>query len=626
MKELPPDLVAALERAAELYRRGRLGEAEKLCRESLAQRPTAPGYAILGGILNSDGRTKDAVDAYRRALALDPDDVMALNNLGRVLRQTGDLEGAIAMFEKAVRLAPDLMVARTQLAGALETAGRLKEAVKQAREAVRRHKAKAMPRVVLARALAASRRLAEAGAAIREALALEPNNLDVHVTKAMIETELGDSEAAVRSLRQALAIRPLPGLHSTYLMTLQYAASSSEDEIHGEHLRWRELYTKDITRRRAWPRIDFNPDRRLRVGFVSGDFRRSSTPFLLLGLLENRPREAWQLTCYDNSAGGDDMTRRVREQADHWRAVAGLSDAELAARVEADRIDVLFDLNGHTKGNRLLAFAAKPAPLQVAWLDYVATTGLDTMDYLFGDAVHTPLEEQRYFVERLRHLPVDYIRYWAPDYAPPVNPLPAAKNGYPTFGCFNSAQKISPPALLAWAAILSRLPGSRLILNDRKFVAAETRKRFAGLLSDLGVAADRIEFVSGSRSHAEFLRVYNRVDIALDSFPYSGGLTTCEALYMGVPVATFPGTRFCGRHSACHLAAAGLDDWIARDAPSFVDLAVRKAEGREALAALRPALRGRLAASPLMDGEALARGFTEALREIWREACAARAG
>jgi protein O-GlcNAc transferase len=284
---------------------------------------------------------------------------------------------------------------------------------------------------------------------------------------------------------------------------------------------------------------------------------------------------------------------------------------------------VLFDLNGHTQGNRLLAFAHKPAPVQVAWLDYVATTGLDAMDYLFGDAIHTPLGDQRYFVERLRHLPIDYIRYWAPDYAPAVGPPPAAKNDFVTFGCFNSAQKISPPALEAWAAILLRLPGSRLVLNDRKFVATDTRKRFTKLLLDLGVAADRIGFVSGSSSHAEFLRVYNRIDIALDSFPYSGGLTTCEALYMGVPVVTFPGSRFCARHSTCHLRAAGLDDWIAVDTKAYVELAVRKAEQVPALTELRLGLRERMAASPLMDGAALARGFTTLLREVWRDACAA---
>jgi predicted O-linked N-acetylglucosamine transferase (SPINDLY family) len=314
------------------------------------------------------------------------------------------------------------------------------------------------------------------------------------------------------------------------------------------------------------------------------------------------------------------MTDRMRRAFDSWREVAEYSDDELADIVRRDQVDVLVDLAGHTEGGRLLVLARKPAPIQVAWIGYPGTTGLAAIDFLVADRQQVPEADEPYYCERI--LPIDggYVAYTPPDEAPPVGPLPAA-SGHPfTFGCFNNSVKLSPPLVQQWAEILRRQPGSRLLLKYGRMNDPVVEDRLRGLFAQHAVDDARLEFL-GNTGRAEHLAAYGRVDVALDPFPYSGGLTTCEALWMGVPVITCPGATFAGRHALSHLTAAGLSQFVARDHHHYVELALELSADLERLAGLRAELRPRVAASPLGDARRVAEQLGRHLRQAWRAWC-----
>jgi predicted O-linked N-acetylglucosamine transferase (SPINDLY family) len=324
---------------------------------------------------------------------------------------------------------------------------------------------------------------------------------------------------------------------------------------------------------------------------------------------------------YSVSSARDDLTDRMIAASTAWRHARGLSDEELADQIRADRIDLLFDLGGHTADNRLLVFARKPAPIQLTWIGYVGTTGLSAIDYLVADRRHVPEGSESHYRERVIRLPDGYICYDPPTYAPAVLPPPASAQGCVTFGCFNSPAKIGPDVLAAWMMVLLGVPGSRLLLKYKGMDDPATGRLLRGFFADGGVAPERIE-LHGVTRHDDALATYGRVDIALDTFPYSGGLTTCEALWMGVPVVTWPGETFAGRHSLSHLSNVGLTETVARrDRSHYVEIAVGLARDLPRLAGLREELRPRMAGSPLCDGDRLARNLLASLRDPWREWC-----
>jgi predicted O-linked N-acetylglucosamine transferase (SPINDLY family) len=294
-----------------------------------------------------------------------------------------------------------------------------------------------------------------------------------------------------------------------------------------------------------------------------------------------------------------------------------MNDDTLARRIRDDRIDILFDLAGHTAGNRLLAFARKPAPIQITWLDYVGTTGLAAMDYIIADLRQIPPALESDFSEKVLRMPDDYICYDPPENAPDIVPPPALSVGFVTFGCFNILAKITPQMIGVWAQILQRVPGSRLMFKNLGLDEPATRERFEKLFTKAGIAPDRLEFLGWSPS-AEVLACYQQVDIGLDTFPYNGGLTTCEAIWMGVPVVTCAGEIFASRHGLAHLTAAGLSETVAENLEQYVEMAVTLAGDLPRLRALRASMRERVAASPLCDDQRFAANFSTLMREIWR--------
>lgn len=456
--------------------------------------------------------------------------------------------------------------------------------------------------------------------AVDRAIALGGDVAMARKFKAVVHIELGDMPAAVACFRAIPQETRDPRTQSRLVMAMQYCDSVTEAEIFAEAKNWASAHASRIAPRATWPRVAFDPGRSLAIGIVSGDFRLSSTPFLALPLFEHWPAD-WSVTLYSSGETSDEWTERFRRTCVNFVAIAGCDDKEAAARILRDRIDVLIDLNGHTWSGRLGIFARKPAPVQVAWLDYVGTTGLATMDAIIADAGHLPLADQCWYVEPIHHVRDNLYRYKPPDGAPAVGPLPAAHNGFVTFGCFNAPWKLSETTLSLWAGILSALPSSRLVLSASPYRFAGTRQRFRRLFAKHGLDSKRVDIRPGASQPIDMLRAYGAIDIALDPFPYSGGLTTIESLYMGVPVVTAPGRRFGSRHSSVHLRTVGLDDWIAPDILRYAGLALRKAADLNALAAVRGRLRARMEGSALMDGAALAADFSKIVRGLWIDAC-----
>ncbi len=459
--------------------------------------------------------------------------------------------------------------------------------------------------------------VSDALASTERATALPGKPVHAWELKADIHVGLGDAVGAMESYRALLGLQRDPEIHSRLLVALQYCDMVDEAEILEETKRWVREYDRRVVGRSCWPQLDFEAGRVLKVGFVSGDFRQCSTPLLALPLFEHWPAD-WTVSLYSNSLQHDAWTSRFRGTAAHWVDISTLDDDQAAARILGDRIDVLVDLNGHTLGGRLGIFRRKPAPVQVAWLNLAGTTGLPTFDAIIGDPWHLPRMDQPRYTEPIHHVSDDRYRFLPLEGAPDVSEGPILRNGFVTFGCFNSAYKVSQTTLSRWAAILKALPTAKLMLNAREFACPDTIDRFARAFQQRGIAPSRIDCRPGSPDPLGMLATYREIDIGLDSFPYSGGLTTLEALHMGVPVITTPGKRLASSHSCAHLRTLGMADWIAYDDSSYVELAVQKAAALHDLSDLRSSLRARLGSSALLDGPGLARGFSRIVRDLSR--------
>ena len=402
------------------------------------------------------------------------------------------------------------------------------------------------------------------------------------------------------------------------LACLNYDPQCSPGQAAAEHRRWAEQVAVPFYPKTVRFGHDRDPERRLRIGYVSPDLRRHPVSAIFAPVLEAHDRNRVEPICYYNFAGEDAVTLHLTSLAANWRPVAGLSDDALCEQIRADRIDILVDLAGHTAHNRLLAFARKPAPIQVSWLGYFNTTGLATMDYFVSDPWSSPAGQEHYYVEHLLRLPHTRFCYLPPEYMPGVGPLPAESNGCITFGCLNNLSKLNETVLTLWGKILSVVPKSRLLLQAAALDDAPNRARFGELCVQHGIAPDRLElrgFVPIERAPAS----YAEIDIALDPFPFCGGMTSMEALWLGVPIITLAGETIASRQSASMLMNLGLPELVAENAEQYVDIAAQLARDLPRLAALRSSLRARFAGSPLMDYPGFARALEAAYRDMWRD-------
>jgi predicted O-linked N-acetylglucosamine transferase (SPINDLY family) len=614
---------ARLNLGAVLRDLGRLEDAAACYEKALKDQPETPDALVnLGAVLRDLGRTSDAESCYRKALVLAPDFALGHFNLGNSLRDQGQLEEAVASYQRAVTLSPDCPAFFSNLGNTLRDLGRTDDAVEVYRKALDADPGNAEARVNLGNAFKEMGQLAEAEAAYRQALLVQPDMAETHFNLGTVFQDQYRIADAIACYRRALSLRPNHVIaHSNLLMNIQYDPEVTPETLLEEALDWERKQLAGVRADLSHSNVP-DPERRIRIGYVSGDFRRHPVGYFLDGVLACHHADRFEVFCYANQSHNDDLTDRLRKNAHHWRDIVGSTDGRVADLIRADSVDILVDLSGHTARNILTVFAGKPAPVQATWAGYVGTTGLSAMDYLISDNRETPEGTDRWYREEIVRLPDCYVCYTPPDYAPPVASLPARENGFVTFGCFNNLSKLNPAVLELWSRLLREMADVRLLLVTKGLDDAETRERFREPFARAGVA-ERVYF-RGMLPHPELLARYGEVDIALDPFPYSGGLTTLESLWMGVPVITLGGDRFAARHSLSHLTAAGLTDFITDDADSYLEAASSLAGNLPRLESLRFSLRDTMAASPLCDCPRFTRNLEGAYRTMWRRWCAGR--
>jgi protein O-GlcNAc transferase len=583
----------------------------------------AAAHLALSRMLASEaGPTLNGLYHLRRAVELDPTRLAAHVDLIGSYGALRRLPEARRAAEAAMALFPDRPEPQTQLGVAAVSAGEPAAARDILEAVVARHPHDAPALYNLARLLDDQGEMAAALALYRRARIADPAFEPAAFNAGDLELRTGDVAAAIACFDASLAQYPAdPAALSARLMAAQFEPGVTAQSLKTLHALWQERIGAAL-RPASAARTDKNAERRLRVGLVSADLHEHPVGYFLIRAVEaNDPTEI-EYVVYAGSARDDAIARRFRQAVPKWRDIAGWSDAKLADEVRRDRIDILIDLAGHTRDSRLTTFARRPAPIQLSWAGYVGTTGLAAMDGLIADRFHVPAEDAVHYVERIVRMPDGYVSYDPPATAPDVTPLPAGADGPLTFASFHKPTKINRDVVRVWARLLYAEPGSRVLFAYAGYEMAEVQARIAGWFAVEGIGAERLVF-EGALPQAELLARYGQTDLALDSFPYSGGLTTLEALWMGVPVVTLPGRSFAGRHSLSHLSVTGLTGTIAADADDYVAVVQRLGADRAGLAALRAGLRARLAASPLCDGPRFARHLHAALRGLWREYCAA---
>lgn len=612
---------------------GQLGDFEaavRCCRTSLQLRPGDPDthYNLAQACLHR-GDPSAAAANFREVLRRRPDHFDALNNLGYTLQRLGQYGEAAECHERALGLRPRHTDALINLGICLHGLGKPDSALEAYQAALRTAPDSAKAWYHLGLVLHARERYTDACAAYHRAATLQPGDMAAHANLGTLLLSLGRHTEADRCLRAALTANPDVPEATKPRQALLFALNSYEPDparIAREHRTWGQWIQRLHPPQLAHAN-ERDPNRTLRVGYISPDFRIHSVAFFFAPLLERHDPAQVHSVCYANVERPDRMTRSLRERAGAWRDIRGIGDARVAELVREDRIDLLVDLAGHTSFNRLGVFARKPAPVQIAWLGYPNTTGLGTIDYRFTDAIcDPPGVTDHLHTEVLVRLPQGFLCYQAPLNAPSLRPPPSETCGHVTFGVFNNLSKVTSEAIACWARILRRVPGSRLIMKSKPLANPDARKRVTEAFEAAGIDPARVEmlcWIAGIESHLE---QYNRIDIALDTFPYNGTTTTCEALWMGVPVVTLTGAAHAGRVGTSLLNTLEMTDWAAPDIDAYVEVAVQRARDPGALRTLRAGLRGRMLRSPLCDEGGFARQIEGIYRNLWHQWCQNGAG
>jgi protein O-GlcNAc transferase len=564
-----------------------LQQAESLLRRVIALEPkNASAHNNLANTLKAAGRSQEAVAVYRQAIALSPGYVVAHSNLGNALADCGHLQEAVDAFRLALAIDPNVAMVHYNLGNALDGLGEFDQAADSFRRAVQINKSFAQPW----------------------------NNLGTLLTK------VGRIDEAIAAHRRALEIEGGYAMaHSNLILSLIYSPGCDPRSIFAEARNWNRRFAEPLKKFIRPHANDRDPRRRLRVGYVSADFHDHVVSRFLLPLLRCHDHRGFEIICYSDVARPDGTTIALRGCADRWENIFGLSDHQVAQKIREDQVDLLIDLGGHTAGNRLLVFAEKPAPVQISYLGYPATTGLDAMDYRLTD-IHAdpPGATDAFHREKLLRLPVCNWCFAEPADSPAVEPAPRRPI---CFGSFNNPAKASAAAMDLWAEILSAAQDSRLLLKYRGLSEKSVSRRVLEYFASKGVQSDRIQLLGHEPEMRSHLAAYTQIDLGLDTFPYHGTTTTCEALWMGVPVITLAGSTHASRVGVSLLRNVGLGELVADSPQQYVKIALQVARDGSRLAELRRGLRGRMLGSSLMDGKRFALDVEAAYREAWKCWC-----
>jgi len=642
--------------AAIALRQGELGKAEQDVRRAIEENPAAGNYYnTLGVVLRSQGNAEKARDCYVQVLELSPGDADAAFNLANVLCDLGETAEAIRYYQQACARKPDYLSAYLNLGhlyrrlGALEAAegcfrqglgqiglnpqllfglglarldqGHHQDALGLMQQVVQYWPQHSEAHFYAGNALHALGRVSSAEEEHRICVSLKP---DYPMAWNNLGNELRDQgrlDEAREAYRKALQLKPdYMRAHSNLLLALLYDMPDAQ-AVYEAHLAWDKAHASSLMPAVQAGRHDFDAERKLRIAYVSPDFREHSVAYFIEPILAAHDRGCFEVYCLSDVVRPDVVTERLKGYAGTWLDISACSDEAVANRIREERIDILVDLTGHTSRHRLMVFARKPAPIQVTYLGYPATSGMRAMDYRLSDAWADPEGQGRYHSEKLLRLPAGFLCYAPSAAAPRVAPSPYTKNGYISFGCFNHLSKVTPEVIEVWSHILQRLPDSHLVLKHVSLQDAGVRERYLRMFEGHGVGRERIDMLTWSASVAEHLGCYSRVDIALDTFPYNGTTTSCEALWMGVPVVCLEGKAHAGRVGLSLLESAGRREWVAGNRQEYASLALQLAADPEHLAELRQGLRQQLTSSSLCDRRATTHALEAAYRSMWQACC-----
>lgn len=580
----------------------------------------ADAYLNLGEIEHDLDFTPVA-EAFRQALHLDPRHAKALTNLGKIIEDQGDYLEALDYYNRAVAADPNYAKARLYRGDGHKVLGRGNEALADYKHALRLQPHNVEAYNALANLCNDLSWPDEAVEYCRKGLEQDPNSAALHNNLGTALGNRGQVLEGVNAARQAMALRPdNQSVFSNLIYSLNRLPDYPVDTLFEEHLEWARRHAEPLTMLAAPHNNAPQADRRLRLGYVSPYFRNHSVNFFSEPLIAAHNHDDFEIFCYSDVRRPDDITARLQASADHWRDCSHKSDKKVAEMVRDDAIDILVDLTGHIAGTRLLAFARKPAPVQVTYLGYQNTTGMSAMDYRLTDELADPPgATDKFYTEKLVRLPRAFFCYQPAENAPPITPLPARSSGRVTFGSFNNFNKITPQAICTWLKILERVPNSRLLLLTYR--SDYLARRFEELARSHGLDPGRIELVR-KRPRAEYYGLVQQADIALDPFPFNGHTTTCDAIWLGVPVVKLEGCMYASRFGGSVLANVGLDDLIAPSVEEYVERAVGLAGDLDRLAELRGQLRPRMAASALLDFQGFTRNVEAAYRQMWVDWCA----
>lgn len=575
----------------------------------------------LGGILCELGRADEAVTVLDEALRLAPDNIWVNVHRGNALKRLGRMPEAIAAFDHALKLDPTVFQAWLNLAEALRSVGDTVQALSAAERAYAINPDAPEVIGVLGELYVAANRLRDVEAMLRRAVVVRPDDATYWFNLGHASEKVDDMIACYR---RALSLRPdYHQAMSSLLFYLNYLPETTPLSMRIEASGYSRLLVTQTQARVRW-KNDRSPERPLRIGVVSGDLRQHPVAYFLESTLMSFRDKRHALLAYSTVENEDDMTVNLRTLFNEWLDCRNLGDDALADRIESDRVDILIDLAGHSTGNRLPVFARKPAPVQVTWLGYFATTGLDTIDWIVADPWCVAADEDAYFSERVWRMPESRFCFTPPRLESEISPRLRTPDEPQVLGCFNTLTKINDEVLALWSRVMAALPQASLLIKAAELGDDGARQSLMVRLVHFGIPAERT-ILEGRSPRDEYLRTYQRIDFCLDTFPFTGGTTTVEALWMGVPVLTLKGATMIGRQGESMLQNVGLGDWIAKDGDDYVRKAVEFAADYDRLARLRRTLRDRGSASPLGNPVWFANQLESALRGMWRQYCSVAA-
>jgi protein O-GlcNAc transferase len=611
----------------------------------------------LGNVLKDKGQIEEALAYYKKAIQLDPNYDKAYNNLGIALVEKGDLEEAIRYFHKALWINPNFFDAFSNIGNVLNKKGRFEEAIGYFHKALQINPDFAGAYNNLGVLLLEREQFDKAIICLQKAIKINPNFIAAYNNLGMNFHRQGQLNQAMFYYQKAIDIDPNYSVSYNYmgnalkdkgylnkaevfyrramqlkpddyisyealLMNMNYNAQYDAQTVFCEHARFAKQFAEPL-----YPRISSFDNvrittRRLKIGYVSPDFKKHSVAYFIEPVLSTHDKEGFEIFCYSDVLVPDEKTGLIQKYAHQWRNIVGLSDTQVSDLIHKDGIDILIDLAGHTACNRLLLFARKPAPVQVSWIGYSATTGLLTMDYKIVDNyTDPPGMTDQYYSEKLIHLPKSFLCYLPNKNSPKVGELPIFTIKRITFGSFNNLSKVSPEIINIWVEILKSLPNPHLIMKAKSFADSTTRQEVMAIFEQKGISAEHIELLSWVPNEREHLQLYNRIDIGLDTFPYNGTTTTCEAMWMGVPVISLCGNTHASRVGASLLSNVGIPELVARTSDEYVSIAINLAKDLQRLKSLREHLRDMMTYSALCDAKRFAFNLELCYRKIWETWC-----